>query len=133
MNLANRDIVFFDGYCGLCNGFVDLLLKLDKNNKLLFAPLQGEAAKEILTIPIKAEPDSIVFYQQGKLTERSEAVINILSTLGGIYNIFKLLSIFPTRLLNYFYDIVANNRYKWFGKTDTCRMPTLEERAKILQ
>ncbi len=128
----NGNIVFFDGVCGLCNYFVDFIIRQDKHNRLLFAPLQGETAAKELSIKPGQNFDTVVLSKNGKLYFKSGAGIRIFYEAGGFWKIIIVLLIFPPFLRNFVYDIIANNRYNWFGKKESCRMPTKEERAKFL-
>jgi len=127
-----QQIVYFDGVCGLCNYFVDFLLRRDKYNKLLFAPLQGETASQNLGVDPHQTFDSVVFYKNGKQYTKSGAAIRILAELGGLWQLTLILLIIPAFIRNFVYDIVATNRYKWFGQKESCRIPTKEERVKFL-
>ena len=130
-NLEN--IVFFDGYCVLCNGFVDFLIKTDKNNNLKYGSLQGKTAQEILKENYLNYSNTVVFYKStDNIYEKSNAVIEIVISIGGIWKLFNLFKIFPEFLLNYIYDLVAKHRNTIFGKRDSCRVPSKEEKDKIL-
>jgi len=125
-------IVYFDGVCGLCNKFVNFLFRKDaKKNRLRFATLQGETAKQLhLTETEKMQ--SIVFEEDGILYRKSTAAIKILLVIGGGWKLMYLCYVFPRFLRDFVYDVVAANRYKWWGKMDACRLPTMEEVAKFL-
>lgn len=128
-------IVFFDGVCGLCNATVDFLLARDSGHRLLFAPLQGETARKRLPAsiaPDSAELKTILFLDEGTLRRRSTAVLRAVAALGGIWNAALLLLLIPRPLRDFVYDVIAHNRYAWFGKRDTCRLPGPGERGRIL-
>lgn len=127
-----RDIVFFDGDCHLCNGFVDALITRDKHRRLLFAPLQGETAKQTLSIPDRDNLDTVVYFESGRLFRRSTAALKILFRLGGFYRLCVLGLFVPLFLRDGVYNWIAKNRYSWFGKRDFCRIATAEERAYLL-
>ena len=127
-----KNIVFFDGVCGLCNYFVDFIIRQDKDNKLLFAPLQGETATKELNPIITKNFDTVIFNKDGKFYYKSGAGIRIFYTAGGFWKIIIVLLVVPPFIRNLIYDIIANNRYKWFGKKESCRIPTKEEQAKFL-
>ncbi len=127
-----KHIVYFDGVCGICNFFVDFLIRKDKKNILLFAPLQGETAAKNLGFGPDQKFDTVVFNQGGKLYYKSSAGIRILSTIGGLWKLMWILMIFPPFLRDFVYDIIANNRYKLVGKKEACRIPNKEERSKFL-
>jgi predicted DCC family thiol-disulfide oxidoreductase YuxK len=129
--LPEKPIVFYDGHCGLCNSAIQFLLRNDKSNRLLFAQLQGETAKKI-GLDQDNIPDSLVFAENAKIYFRSTAAIKALAACGGYRKMIYVLYIFPTFLRDWVYDYIAKNRYKWFGRYDTCRIPTAEERVKFL-
>ncbi len=130
--LMEQNIVYFDGVCGLCNFFVDFLIRKDKHNRLLFAPLQGETAAKNLGINPNQEFTTVVFSENGKLYYKSSAGIRILSVVGGIWKLMRIFLLVPPFLRDFVYDRIANNRYHLFGKKDACRMPSKEERMKFL-
>lgn len=128
-----KPIIFFDGVCGLCNSFVDFLFKLDaKRNVLQFATLQGQTAKELLPDDTTENINSLAFWVDGNVYYKSSGVFRILSKLQWYWKPLLVLLIIPTPVRNWAYDFVARNRYKWFGKKETCRLPLPEERAKFL-
>ncbi|MFN5182279.1 MAG: DCC1-like thiol-disulfide oxidoreductase family protein [Bacteroidota bacterium] len=129
---AEKPIVFFDGVCGLCNSSVDLLMKEDRINVLLFAPLQGETAKNSLPPEIIKNLKSLVFYKNNCVYTQSDAVIEIGKAIGGFWGLSFLLKVIPKFARNLFYNLIAKNRYKWFGMKETCRMPTKDERERLL-
>ncbi len=126
-----KNFVFFDGVCGLCNAFIDFLLVKDKNDVLLFAPLQGETAREYIQNIDPSNLKTVVFYSDGKLFTKSDAVIEIFRSLGGIWKLAVVFKFIPRKLRDFFYNIVSENRIKWFGQKETCRMPTEKERGKL--
>lgn len=126
-------IVFFDGYCSLCNSLIDWLLQIDTTGKLKFASLQGKTATTLLNQGSwSVNLDTIVYLRNEKKITQSSAVLAILSDLGGIWAMTKILYIVPKFLRDFFYKIIANHRYRIFGKRDSCRMPTSEERERLL-
>jgi predicted DCC family thiol-disulfide oxidoreductase YuxK len=125
-------IVFFDGYCGLCNGFVDFMMKADKQALFKFSPLQSEYAKANLSPADVEDLKSVVVLIDGKTYRKAEGVLKAVSSLGGIWKLSLGLGILPSSILNLGYNLVAENRYKIFGKSDTCRLPTPEERARFI-
>lgn len=126
------NVIFFDGYCGLCNGFVDFVMSIDKEEKFKFSPLQSDFAQKNLPPEMTANLDSVVFLKQGKTYRKSKAVIRILEDMGGIWKFATIGKVMPEKLLNSAYDLVAKNRYKLFGKKETCRLPTPAERARFI-
>ncbi len=128
--MNEKSIIFFDGVCGLCNGFIDFIIRRDKQNIFKMASLQGNYAKEHL----KAHHDlkTVVFSHRGKLFVKSEAVLQIFSLMSFPWNLLIIFRIFPRFMRDYFYDIVAKNRYEIFGKRDTCRLPNEKEKEYFL-
>ncbi len=129
---ARERIIFFDGVCGLCNRFVDRLLRIDRGGVFRFAPLQGSTAHDRLPIGLADALSSVVYLREGVVLTRSTAALRILIDLGGWRTLHRLWFIFPRALRDAVYDWVALNRYKWFGKREVCRLPTQEERARFL-
>lgn len=126
-------IVCFDGVCGLCNRFVDLLLWADRRRVLRFAPLQGEAARARLPGGCRTGLDTVVLLDAAGLHERSDAVLRILGHLGLPWRGMAWLGwAVPRRLRDWLYDEVSTRRYHWFGQRDTCRLPAPQERERFL-
>ncbi len=128
----NRNIVFFDGVCHLCNGFVDMVISKDPQHHYLFAPLQGETAKSLLPSQDLKQLDTVIYFEAGQIYYRSAAIVKVVSGLGGVYKLFALMMIIPTPVRDFLYRKIAKNRYKWFGERDFCRLPTPDERAYLL-
>jgi predicted DCC family thiol-disulfide oxidoreductase YuxK len=130
--MDKQNVIFFDGVCGLCNGFVDFIISIDKKAQFKFSPLQSEYAQQTLPRELTMNLDSVVFLQDGKTYRKSLAVIKVLETLGGFWKIAKIGKALPESILNRAYDMVAQNRYKIFGKKESCRLPTPAERARFI-
>ena len=132
--MITKKIIFYDGHCNLCNGFVNAIIKLDKKNIFLFAPLNGNHAKNLLKKNnIKNTTiDSVVLFNSNSISYKSKAVIEILISLGGIYRVLVMTKIIPRAILDWLYDIVAKNRYSWFGKQDRCMVRDKKIISKFL-
>ena len=136
----NQLIVFYDGICGLCNRLVQFLLKRDRHDRLRFASLQSDFASKVLgrhgIDPKDLDTVHVVEnYQQSneRVLDRSDAILRAGRELGGIWAFAaKLGSVVPRPLRNLFYRFVANNRYRVFGKYETCMLPEPQHRAKFL-
>ncbi len=127
-------VVLFDGVCNLCNASVNWIIDHDPKDQFRFASLQSDWAKLRLGDKV-LQPDymdSVVFDNNGELLFRSEAAISILRNLGGVFSIAVVLLIVPAFIRDFFYRLVARNRYAWFGKRDNCRVPTPELKNKFL-
>lgn len=125
-------VVFFDGHCNLCNRFVDFLIRRDTRHALRFASLQGETAKRLLPKEYVSDLSTVVFLNEGKISTHSSAALRAIATLGGGYYLFKWFLLVPAFIRNLVYRFVASNRYTWFGRRDTCRLPSPEEKAQFL-
>jgi predicted DCC family thiol-disulfide oxidoreductase YuxK len=127
-------IVLFDGVCNLCNSSVQFILKRDKHKKFLFGSLQGAAGQQLLTkfnLPVN-QFNSFILVEGERFYTRSTAVLRMLKHLGRGWQLWYACIIIPPFIRNAVYNLIARNRYKWFGKKDECRVPTPEERALFL-
>lgn len=128
-----ENIVFFDGVCGFCNAWVDFWLRRDRRERLRFAPLQGETARARLNPADVVNLHSLVFWTPRGCYRRTTAVVHIGWTLGGFWSLLAtLLWLIPRPLRDAGYALIARNRYRFFGKKETCRLPTPAERARFL-
>ncbi len=127
-------VVIFDGMCHLCDGFVSRLIKWDKEEKLLFVANQSEAGQAILTKFGSTEQaeGTVFFLENDQLYTKSTAVLRITKLLPFPLNLLSVFSIFPAGLRDIVYGWVSRNRYRWFGKRNTCRMPTPEEMKRFI-
>jgi predicted DCC family thiol-disulfide oxidoreductase YuxK len=131
----DKKIILFDGVCNLCNGTVQFIIKHDKKDIFRFVALQSELGIEICNyIGVdRTKIDSIILYHPGvAYYYKSSAVLEIVEDLGGIYGLTGIFKIFPEKFRNYIYDYVAKNRYKWYGKKESCMIPTPELKAKFI-
>ena len=130
---AECPIVFFDGICGLCNRFIDFLLRVDQDEQFQFATLQGATAQKLLGSTEISGLKSVVLADGHSIKLRSAAVVAILKRLAWPWRAAGYgLQILPPWLRDTGYDLVAQHRYRIFGKKDTCRLPSLAERRRFL-
>ena len=122
-------IVFFDGHCNLCNGFVNFLLKKDKHGRLAFSPLQGEKAVKILG---DVMPESVLFQDGGRVYAESEAVLRICTLLEAPWKYAVVFRIIPASLRNRIYRFIAARRYRIFGRREACRLPDVGPDSRFL-
>ena len=127
---SKKNIIFFDGHCGLCDKFVTKIFFLDKKHRFYFAPLQGLTASQILTKPFQT--DSVIYWKDDKVLRKSHAALEILSDLGGFFSVFTILKWVPVLVRDSIYDYVAKNRYSWFGQSEICRLPNENEKEYFL-
>jgi predicted DCC family thiol-disulfide oxidoreductase YuxK len=126
-------ILFFDGACGLCNGWVDRFLRADRRGVLRFATLQGETARRLLP-PLPEDPSawSLVLLDRGRTRAESDAALEACRLVGGRYALLALARFVPRFLRRPLYRGVARRRYRWFGRRESCRVPTEAERGRFL-
>jgi len=128
-----RSIVLFDGVCNFCSDSVNFIIQHDTENKFMFAPLQSEKGIELRAkYGIEDNIDSIVLIEDDQAFTRSTGALRIAKRLGGIWAAAYVLIIVPRPIRDYFYELFAKYRYRWFGKKDECMLPTPEIRARFL-
>jgi predicted DCC family thiol-disulfide oxidoreductase YuxK len=127
-------VLFFDGVCGLCNGFVQFLFDIDQTTIFKVSTLQGTFASQRLPEGLTKDLNSlVVLNDKGQLLTKSKAVLYIFGTVGGLWRLVSWAGVvLPTTLTDMIYDFVAKNRYRWFGQLEACRMPTPEERGRFI-
>jgi predicted DCC family thiol-disulfide oxidoreductase YuxK len=126
-------IILFDGVCNLCNSSVQFIIKRDPNGHFKFASLQSETGQMLLShYGINTEIDSIVVIENEKVYVKSSAALRIGRKLSGFWRFLMILKFLPPFLRDFFYDIVSKNRYKWFGKKESCMIPTIETKKRFL-
>lgn len=131
MSDLNPDrVILFDGVCNLCNFWVNLVLRMDRRKKFRFASLQSRWAEKVLQkkYPGILDQDSVVYFENGVVWIKSDAILRISMELFRFRFLFSLFKWIPGKYRDGIYDFIARNRYDWFGKKEVCRIPTEEER-----
>ena len=131
---ADGPIVLYDGVCGLCDRSVQLILRNDRRGRFRFAALQSDAGRALLEkfgLPPDAL-DSIVLVEGGRAWRKSRAALRIARRMDAPWPLLWPLIIIPGAVADVFYDLVAKNRYRMFGKLDACMLPPPEVRARFL-
>lgn len=132
MEQTSKRILFFDGVCHLCNGLVDFALPKFKEGEIYFAPLQGPTAESLLH-PQDLGLEYVVYFRDGTIYRKSQAIAYLLHDIGGIYYILSImLHILPCFISDSIYRLIAKYRYRLFGKSEVCRIPTPQERRFFL-
>lgn len=129
-----KKIILFDGVCNLCNGAVVFIIKRDKKDRYRFAALQSDTGREY-TAGYRvdtSETDSMVLIENDRCHTKSSAALRIARHLSGAYPLLYGFIILPKGIRDRLYDIIANNRYRWFGRKDRCMIPTPELKKKFL-
>ncbi|WP_192822372.1 thiol-disulfide oxidoreductase DCC family protein [Rufibacter sp. LB8] len=127
-------IILFDGVCNLCNGFVQFVIKHDPQGHFRFAVLQSDLGQQILaahSLPTH-EFKSVLLLENGKLYTRSSAALRIVKRLNGGWSFLYALAVIPKFLRDPVYDWVSKNRYRWFGRQESCWLPTPALKARFL-
>ncbi|MFM7359083.1 MAG: thiol-disulfide oxidoreductase DCC family protein [Sediminibacterium sp.] len=127
-NNLKRRIVFFDGVCNLCQRSVQFILPRDPKGLFLFASLQENLASQLIPNSMSSvdEQGSIILWEEGKISYRSTAVLRIVRKLSGWWPLLYVFILVPPFIRDAVYDWVAKNRYRWWGKTDSCMVPRQE-------
>ena len=128
-----QPVIFFDGVCNLCNASVQFVIEHDKENYFKFSALQGDYAKEVLP-RFNVNPrglTSTLLLEDGKLYTKSSSALRVAKKLKGFWPLLYGFNIVPKFIRDWVYDIVAKNRYKWWGKQKNCYVPTPELKNKF--
>ena len=125
-------IVYFDGYCNVCNAFVDFLIRRDPRGRLRFASLQSSTAQARLPARYSQDVNTMVFEDDGQISEMSAGALRSIAALGGAWALVRVFLLVPRFLRDGVYQWVAKHRYLWFGKRETCRIATPEELERFL-
>jgi predicted DCC family thiol-disulfide oxidoreductase YuxK len=129
---VNR-IVLFDGECNFCDSSVQFIIKHDPNGAFHFASIQSEIGRELMTKhQVPSDVDSLVLIEDGKAYLKSTAALRIAKQLSNPWKLTSVFLILPNSLRDKMYNYVAKNRYKWFGKRDSCMLPPPHIRKRFL-
>lgn len=126
-------ILFFDGYCSICNFFVDWGMSHDTDQKIVFASLQGETARQKLSdLDRQQDSETVIYLSDKNIYRRSEAILFFLKDIGGVWSMFFLFRMLPVFIRDFIYRRVARNRYRFFKRRHSCRIPTAAEKERLL-
>ena len=134
IEIGDKHLLLFDGVCNLCNGAVNFIIDRDKQQQIVFASLQSELGQQILQQyhPSKKDFKSMVLLREGKISLKSNAVLEISKKLSGAWPLLYALKIVPRFVRDWIYEVISVNRYKWFGRKDQCRVPTADIRNRFV-
>jgi len=132
--IKEKQIILFDGVCNFCNFWVNFVIKRDKKDLFRFAALQSEKAKKLASKFNfdNLKQDTFILIGGENIYTKSTAAFKICKQLSGPIKILFLFIILPKFFSDFIYDLIAKNRYKIFGKRESCRIPTAEEKLKFL-
>ncbi|WML39797.1 thiol-disulfide oxidoreductase DCC family protein [Neobacillus sp. OS1-2] len=126
-------IILFDGVCNLCDRSVQFIIKRDPQGKFKFAALQSEIGQELLKKHgFKSTISSFVLIEKEKVYVKSGAAIRVSKQLYGIWKMSTIFLVIPPFIRDKLYDVIAKNRYKWFGKKDSCLLPSPKWKNRFL-
>lgn len=127
-------LLLFDGVCNLCNGLVGFIIRHDGRKRFHFAPLQSVAGQNVLQRHdlVTSDFHTLVYFRKGVLLTRSTAALNVARDLGGTWMIAYTFILVPRFLRDAVYDLISRRRFRWFGKRDSCMVPTPELRSRFL-
>jgi predicted DCC family thiol-disulfide oxidoreductase YuxK len=129
-----NNIIVFDGLCNFCSRSVLFIIKRDRHSVYRFAPMQSNRGKELLKL-YGLDPNNvqtILLVKNGKALLKSSAALEIAREFGGVWKLLRIFKFLPQSILDWFYDIIAHNRYRWFGKKKNCMVPTDNVRERFL-
>ena len=133
-NEEERPILMFDGVCNLCNGFVDFILRKEKDYRFLFVSLQSERGRQLQEqFAISPAVDSVIVITDNTAHFYSDAVFQVVKALPWYFRLLLVLRVVPKVGRDRLYRLVAKNRYRLFGKLESCRLPTAAEKDRFLQ
>jgi predicted DCC family thiol-disulfide oxidoreductase YuxK len=131
---AGNPVLLFDGVCNLCNGFVQFIIKRDTKGIFRFTSLQSDIGQQLMKdhgFPTD-ELNTVILIKNGQVYTRSDAPLQIARHLSFPWPLFSIFAIVPKMIRDRIYDWVARNRYKWYGKKDSCMIPTPELKSRFL-
>ncbi|MFS0777422.1 thiol-disulfide oxidoreductase DCC family protein [Neobacillus sp. 3P2-tot-E-2] len=128
-----KAIILFDGICNFCNSSVQFIIKRDPAGYFKFASLQSDTGQQLLKrYGVSKEIDSLIVIEEQKVYIKSKAALQICRKLTGFWRFFSILRVLPPIFRDFLYDMVAKNRYNWFGKSDSCMLPAAEMKKRFL-
>lgn len=130
-----KKIILFDGVCNLCNSAINFIIKRDKKDTFRYASLQSEIGRKLIAerkIDTSKLDSILLIDPKVAYYYKSTAALQIAKQLSGLYPLLSVFLIFPTFFRDWIYDIIAKNRYKWFGKKESCMIPTPELKALFI-
>ena len=122
-------ILVFDGFCNLCNGFVDFVMK--RNDTIMFCAGQTPKGKQLLKKYRIKDFKSIVLIENNKVHRKSSAILGVFKNLRNVWPLLYIFIIIPKFIRDIIYDYIARKRYLWFGKKKVCRTPTANEQKRF--
>lgn len=129
---ADHPVILFDGVCNLCNAAVNFIIDRDSRALFRFAPLQSDVGQRLVRTCGMQDEDTIILVEHGQCFDRSTAALKIAQRLDGNWPLLGVFLAVPAPLRDVVYRFIARHRFDWFGKRDSCRMPTPDLKARFL-
>src|SRR5215204_4269440 len=132
--VEQHPVILFDGICNFCNGVIHFVIRQDKKGRFRFTTLQSGRGQQLLQHYGLSQLhfDSFILIENGKVYMRSAAALKLSNKLPWYWKWTQILWIVPPFIRNAFYDLIARNRYKWFGRKEQCMVPAPELRSRFL-
>lgn len=134
MDTSSNPVILFDGVCNYCNSMINFVIRQDKKQQMRFATLQSDIAQNLLEYYglSKDNFDSFVFIENGQAYLQSTAALKVLNRLPWYWQWTQLFRVIPKFIRDSVYNFIAKRRYKWFGKKESCMIPTPEVKSRFL-
>lgn len=127
-------VILFDGECNFCDASVQFIIRRDPKGRFKFASLQSEAGRTLLQqCGVPEQIDSFVYLEDRRYYTKSSAALRVCKQLKGLWKLAYALLLVPKPIRDGVYDIIARNRYRWFGKKDSCMLPSPEMRERFIE
>ncbi|MDF2660979.1 MAG: hypothetical protein K0Q94_3770 [Paenibacillus sp.] len=136
---GNYDIILYDGYCAMCSWVVRFVITRDRRARYRFAALDSAAGKALLEQAGQggdngeAVPDTFRLIRDGRVYIKSRAALEVARKLGGLWPVLYVFAAVPAPLRDFVYDTVARNRYRWFGRNESCLLPSPEVKDRFFK
>lgn len=130
-HIEQRAIIFYDGKCVLCNRTIKFILKFDKHQKFYFSDFTSQNAKQFGVF--SSVPESVIVWHKNTAYYKSSGILKICDLLGNFWKIFTVFHVIPVFIRDFFYDLIAKNRYKIFGRYEHCPLPSPEFKSRFLE
>ena len=130
--MRHKSIIIFDDECNLCNRSVNFIIKRDLKKNFLFTSLNNDFAQSLIQkYNLKIASESIILIKNNKTYIRTDAILEVIKNINGFWYIFGIFKIIPRSIRDYFYKIIARNRYNFFGKDGKCLIPTDDVKSRF--
>ncbi|MGD9659653.1 MAG: thiol-disulfide oxidoreductase DCC family protein [Porticoccaceae bacterium] len=132
--MSDKQLIIFDGVCNFCNAWVNFIIPRDPKGKFAFSPRQTTYAENLLQQHQINDPEmsTVILIKNDRVFTASNAALEIAKDLSGLWPLLVIFKIIPTAVRDYFYRLVARNRYRWFGKSAECIMPKESFKSRFI-